>query len=150
MAMPPSLHCTKFSPETLLPPDSNHWIIEEAGSPDCLTKPLSHINAKKIRKLLHFRAKHLADCLVQANVIRKESRSIIMNTAQEGEHMITSRFGNSLVRPSKILMMPSIKPTGTPISHGFLPANLNRYSPCSLADQAFPGPESKAKVLNKS
>ncbi len=57
--------------------------------------------------------------------------------------MLTSRPGKNLVRPSKQLMMPSMRPTGAEMNLSFLPASLKRYCPCSLADHALPGPRSQ-------
>ena len=59
---------------------------------------------------------------------------------------LTSKFGNTFVRASNMPIMPSMSPTGTPMSQGFFPASLNRYSPCSLADHAFPGPGNQGFV----
>lgn len=56
------------------------------------------------------------------------------------EELLTSKLGNTLVRLSKMPMMPSMSATGTEIIQGFFFASLKRYSPCSLADQALPGP----------
>lgn len=56
----------------------------------------------------------------------------------------TSSPGKSRVKPSNKPMMPSMRDTGTEIIHGLRPASRKRYSPCSLADHAFPGPAPNA------
>ena len=76
--------------------------------------------------------------------------AIDINTRAKGKAEHTSRFGNSFERLSKMPMMPSIKPTGTEISHGFFFANLNKNSPCSLADQALPGPAQRKLMRSLS
>ncbi len=52
----------------------------------------------------------------------------------------TSRAGKKRTRKSVKAMLPSMIEMGTGRSRGCLPRSLNRYSPCSRALQARPGP----------
>lgn len=86
-------------------------------------------------------------CTVTSYHSRSTANSCLSQyQALRGTGWLTSRFGKTFVKPSKMPMIPSISATGTEIIHGFLPASLNRYSPCSRADHAFPGPVNSPRI----
>ena len=54
--------------------------------------------------------------------------------------LLTSSDGKKRTRKSVKAMLPSMMEMGTGRSLGCLPSNLKRYSPCSRALHALPGP----------